>query len=131
MFSTSCVSRDVGLFSLITYLSSDVPDPLLLRDTVNQIEYQETLYLLQDHFIQHGIEFIAKQVVNNSFATVFTEVKKQNVYNILLDIKVPLLPPLFREARLGFCHFSSTKIIIFHPCFVGREACWRREPSFC
>ena len=53
----------------------------------------------QDLLIKSNIHFLSLQVRNSSLDGVFPELKKNNVYNMLLDIRPQLLPSFFRESR--------------------------------
>ena len=57
------------------------------------------IFLMQDELVRHGIELVSKQVVNNSFAAIFTDIKKHNVYNMLLELDTEIIPAIFRESR--------------------------------
>ena len=57
------------------------------------------IFLMQDELVRHGIELVSKQVVNNSFAAIFTDIKKHNVYNMLLELDTGIIPAIFRESR--------------------------------
>ena len=59
------------------------------------------IFLMQDELVRHGIDLVSKQVVNNSFAAIFTDIKKHNVYNMLLELDTEIIPAIFRESRLG------------------------------
>ena len=58
------------------------------------------IFLMQDELVRHGIDLVSKQVVNNSFAAIFTDIKKHNVYNMLLELDTEIIPAIFRESRL-------------------------------
>ena len=57
------------------------------------------IFLMQDLLVRHGIDLVSKQVVNNSFAAIFTDIKKHNVYNMLLELDTEIIPAIFRESR--------------------------------
>ena len=75
------------------------------------------IFLMQDELVRHGIDLVSKQVVNNSFAAIFTDIKKHNVYNMLLELDTDIIPAIFRESRLCSARLNKleTKVIRMFP----------------
>ena len=75
------------------------------------------IFLMQDELVRHGIDLVSKQVVNNSFAAIFTDIKKHNVYNMLLELDTEIIPAIFRESRLCSARLNKleTKVIRMFP----------------
>ena len=66
------------------------------------ILYQENIgavVQLQDMLSTAGIEIISRQVLSANFQPVLTDIKRHNVFNMLLDIEPGHLHSFFRECR--------------------------------
>ena len=59
----------------------------------------KNIIFFQGALLHTGIDFISKQITQNNFNTVFVDIKKYNVYNMLVSVSHPLIPKLFQESR--------------------------------
>ena len=97
------ITRELRFFSLRSLIKfpwlkmSLLNCPRNANDTFQSSNRDQKYF--QDLLIKSNIHFLSLQVRNSSLDGVFPELKKNNVYNMLLDIRPQLLPSFFRESR--------------------------------
>lgn len=77
------------------------PDIANLQVSFPLMYIEEMFYLFkfQDNFLLNDIDFVSKQVSIDNLGSVFADIKKHNVFNLIVQVKQHLLPLLFQESR--------------------------------